>query len=68
MRRFHALTFTAALLVSGPVFACETCRPEVEAGIFKEHFWGRLALTLLPFGVVLCGVAARGRSAGAGGA
>lgn len=47
MRSLNALT----------VFACETCRPAVEAGIFNEHFWGRLAITLLPFGVILCVVA-----------
>ncbi|RKH62530.1 hypothetical protein [Corallococcus aberystwythensis] len=57
MRWFNALTFSSALLASSAAFACETCRPAVEAGIFNEHFWGRLAITLLPFGVVLCVVA-----------
>ncbi|MHA7632873.1 hypothetical protein [Corallococcus sp. M7] len=47
MQGFNALT----------LFACETCRPAVESGIFNEHFWGRLAITLLPFGVILCIVA-----------
>ncbi|AFE06628.1 hypothetical protein D7V80_06015 [Corallococcus sp. CA054B] len=54
MRRFNALTFTGALFVNSTAFACETCRPAVEAGIFDEHFWGRLAIALLPFAVVLC--------------
>lgn len=57
MRRLNALTLTSALLTSSAVFACETCRPAVEAGIFNEHFWGRLAITLLPFGGILCVVA-----------
>lgn len=34
--------------------ACPTCRPAVEAGIFDEHFWGRLAITALPFALILC--------------
>lgn len=43
MRRLHALTLNGALLTGGSVFACETCRPAVEAGIFNEHFRGRPA-------------------------
>ena len=58
MSRTAPLTFLGALLASGTVLACETCRPLVQAGIFNEHFWGRLAITLLPFGVILF-VAAR---------
>ncbi|MFP2897171.1 hypothetical protein [Corallococcus sp. 4LFB] len=57
MRRLNTLTLPAALFASSAVSACETCRPAVEAGIFNEHFWGRLAITLLPFAVVLCVVA-----------
>lgn len=53
MSRTAPLTFLFALLFSGAVFACETCRPAVQAGIFDEHFWGRLAITLLPFSVIL---------------
>ncbi|RYZ38283.1 MAG: hypothetical protein EOO71_24630 [Myxococcaceae bacterium] len=54
MRRLDALTLHGSLLTSSTVFACETCRPAVEAGIFNEHFWGRLAITVLPFAVILC--------------
>ncbi|MBN8226602.1 hypothetical protein JYK02_03665 [Corallococcus macrosporus] len=54
MRRLRALLFSSTLLTSGTALACETCRPAVQAGIFNDHFWGRLAITLLPFGVVLC--------------
>ncbi|CAM3650795.1 hypothetical protein G4177_34700 [Corallococcus sp. ZKHCc1 1396] len=57
MRSTEALTFLGALLSSGAALACETCRPAVEAGIFNEHFWGRLAITVLPFAVILCVVA-----------
>ncbi|RKH32131.1 hypothetical protein D7Y13_14715 [Corallococcus praedator] len=54
MRRTNVLTLQGLLLTSGTVFACETCRPAVEAGIFNEHFWGRLAITLLPFAIIGC--------------
>ncbi|SEU04699.1 hypothetical protein SAMN05443572_104565 [Myxococcus fulvus] len=40
------------LLATG-AWACDTCRPRVEAGIYNEHFLGRLALTLMPLLVVL---------------
>ncbi len=43
-------------------WACTTCRPAVEAGIFDERFWGRLAITVLPFLVVLLVVAVLYRS------
>ncbi|WP_245767770.1 hypothetical protein [Stigmatella erecta] len=44
--------------------ACPTCRPAVEAGIFDEHFWGRLAITALPFAVILCVVFLAHRAGG----
>jgi hypothetical protein len=43
-------------------WACTTCRPAVEAGIFDERFWGRLSITALPFAVVLLVVALLHRS------
>ncbi|WP_232293569.1 hypothetical protein [Stigmatella aurantiaca] len=43
----------ATVLTGRVAFACPTCRPAVEAGIFDEHFWGRLAITALPFAILL---------------
>ena len=58
MRGGAATVFAVSLLASPAVLACTTCRPAVQAGIFDEHFWGRLALTVLPFLVILLVVAA----------
>jgi hypothetical protein len=54
-----------SLALTGRVaLACPTCRPAVEAGIFDEHFWGRLAITALPFALVLCVVFLAHRAGG----
>lgn len=42
-----------SLLTAPPALACITCRPAVRAGIFDEHFWGRLSIAALPFLVIL---------------
>jgi len=42
-----------AWLYASTALACDFCRPKVQAGIFNEHFLGRLALTLMPLAVVL---------------
>lgn len=52
-----ATSFAALPLASPAAWACTTCRPAVEAGIFDERFWGRLSITILPFLVVLLVVA-----------
>ncbi len=57
MRGFAATVFALSLLAAPAVSACTTCRPAVQAGIFDERFWGRLAITLLPFLVILLVVA-----------
>jgi hypothetical protein len=46
-----------ALLGPRLALACDFCRPRVQAGIFNEHFTGRLAITLLPLVVMLLLVA-----------
>ena len=58
MRGVSATVFAVSLLAAPAVFACTTCRPAVQAGIFDERFWGRLALTVLPFLVIVLVVAA----------
>jgi|GEM_PF-2590550 len=55
--RLRATVILTLGLMSTGAWACETCRPRVEAGIYNEHFVGRLALTLMPLLVVLCLVA-----------
>ncbi|NMO21137.1 hypothetical protein HPC49_46845 [Pyxidicoccus fallax] len=57
MRGVAVTVFVMSLLASPAALACTTCRPAVQAGIFDEHFWGRLALTVLPFLVILLVVA-----------
>jgi hypothetical protein len=62
MSRDNAKQATRALalgawLYGAVALACETCRPKVQAGIFNEQFLGRLALTLIPWAVVLLFVA-----------
>jgi hypothetical protein len=53
MRTATSITFVAVLLWGWLAWACDTCRPAVWAGIFNEHFWGRLALVLLPWAAML---------------
>lgn len=57
MRGAAATVLVAVLLAAPAVSACTTCRPAVQAGIFDERFWGRLAITVLPFLVILLVVA-----------
>ncbi len=57
-----ATSFAGLPLASPAAWACTTCRPAVEAGIFDERFWGRLSITVLPFLVVLLVVAVLYRS------
>jgi hypothetical protein len=56
MRGLATVAGLGAVLTGRVARACPTCRPAVEAGIFDEHFWGRLAITALPFALILCGV------------
>ena len=49
MRGALSLTLVWVLLHALPALACESCRPAVRAGIFNEHFAGRLLLAVLPF-------------------
>ncbi len=56
--RGAATVFALSLLTATAAGACTTCRPAVQAGIFDEHFWGRLAIAALPFLVILLVVAA----------
>ncbi|MDC0711555.1 hypothetical protein POL68_24000 [Stigmatella sp. ncwal1] len=54
-----AIAIVLVTVLTGRVAsACPTCRQAVEAGIFDEHFWGRLAITALPFALFLL-IAAR---------
>jgi hypothetical protein len=57
MRGAPAFACFVTLLAAAGASACPECRPAVEAGIFNEHFWGRLSLTLLPFLIILSVVA-----------
>ena len=57
MRGAAATVFVLSLLTAPTAWACTTCRPAVQAGIFDEHFWGRLSIAALPFLVILLVVA-----------
>ncbi|MFP2912102.1 hypothetical protein ACLESD_45190 [Pyxidicoccus sp. 3LFB2] len=57
MKGVAVTVFALSLLAAPAVSACTTCRPAVQAGIFDEHFWGRLAIAVLPFLVILLVVA-----------
>jgi hypothetical protein len=53
MERLTPMALVLVLLGSTAAWACTTCRPAVQAGIFNEHFWGRFSLTVLPLAVAL---------------
>ena len=53
MERLTPMAVVSVLLGSAAAWACTTCRPAVQAGIFNEHFWGRFSLTVLPLAVAL---------------
>lgn len=53
MRGMSAVAFLVTLMGGSAALACEVCRPAVNAGIFNESFWGRFAITVLPFAVIL---------------
>ncbi|NVJ06887.1 hypothetical protein HUW63_16755 [Myxococcus sp. AM001] len=53
MRRGILTGFTTGLLAATAASACPTCRPDVVAAIFDEHFWVRLLLTVQPFLILL---------------
>jgi hypothetical protein len=57
MRGAAVTAFALSLLTATAASACITCRPAVRAGIFDEHFWGRLSIAALPFLVILLVVA-----------
>ncbi|NVJ01925.1 hypothetical protein HV824_27905 [Myxococcus sp. AM009] len=58
MKRGILTGFTTGLLTTTAASACPTCRPDVVAAIFDEHFWGRLLLTFHPFLILLLIVSA----------
>lgn len=42
----------AICLLGGAAEACETCRPSVRAAVYDAQFGPRLALLLVPLGLV----------------